>query len=292
MQKILLLQLNRLGDLIQTVPLLKRLRGEYPAAEITLICLKGVDAIIRDCGYFDRMVALPNGDVDALAEPDRRQAFPNLAPFDGHPEFREEYDLLINVTSDLGSAILNEKIAATRKLGRIHTFEGELRLLGSWSKYLFAMVTNRIDNLFNPTGISILIVSPIVGVIIAGILFAIFNAAMGGEASFKQVFAVYAHAGAVSALSAMFSGIVNYFRGGMTSVANLGALLPMLPENSFAGRLLGMVDIFLIWYIIVLAIGLAVLYRRRTQPIAISLLSVYAVIAIVVALIKSRVGGA
>jgi hypothetical protein len=28
-------------------------------------------------------------------------------------------------------------------------------------------------------------------VIIAGILFAIFNAAMGGEASFKQVFAVW-----------------------------------------------------------------------------------------------------
>ena len=78
----------------------------------------------------------------------------------------------------------------------------------------------------------------------------------------------------------------------MGSVANLGALLPMLPENSFAGHLLGMVDVFLIWYIVVLAIGLAVLYRRRTQPIAISLLSVYAVIAIVIALFKSRVGGA
>ena len=41
------------------------------------------------------------------------------------------------------------------------------------------------------------------------------------------------------------------------SVANLGALLPMLPENSFAAHLLGMVDVFLIWYIVVLAIGLA-----------------------------------
>jgi uncharacterized membrane-anchored protein len=42
----------------------------------------------------------------------------------------------------------------------------------------------------------------------------------------------------------------------------------------------------------VLSIGLAVLYRRRTQPIAMSLLSVYAVIAIVIAVIKSRAGGA
>ena len=30
-----------------------------------------------------------------------------------------------------------------------------------------------------------------------------------------------------------------------------------------------MIDLFLIWQLFVLAIGLAVLYRRRTQPIAI-----------------------
>jgi Yip1 domain len=142
------------------------------------------------------------------------------------------------------------------------------------------------------TGISVLVMSPIIALVIAGILFAIFNAAMGGEASFKQVFTVLAHAGAISALSTVFSGAINYFRGSMGSVANLGALLPMLAENSFAGRLLGMVDVFLIWYIVVLAIGLAVLYRRRTQPIAISLLTVYAVIAVAVALIKNRMGSA
>jgi uncharacterized membrane-anchored protein len=38
--------------------------------------------------------------------------------------------------------------------------------------------------------------------------------------------------------------------------------------------------------------GLAVLYRRRTHPIAISLMLVYAVIAVVVAVVKSRAGGA
>lgn len=139
---------------------------------------------------------------------------------------------------------------------------------------------------------TVLAFSPIMALIVAGILFAIFNAALGGEASFKQVFAILVHAGAVSALSTVFSGIVNYFRGGVGSAANLGALLPMLPENSFAANLLGMVDVFLVWYVIVLAMGLAVLYRRRTQPIAISLLAVYAVIALVVAVIKSRAGGA
>jgi len=138
----------------------------------------------------------------------------------------------------------------------------------------------------------VLFLSPIFALIIAGILFAIFNAALGGEASFKQVFTVLVHAGAVSALSTVFSGVVNYFRGGVGSAANLGALLPMLPEDSFAANLLGTVDVFLVWYVIVLAIGLGVLYRRRTQPIAISLLAFYAVIALVIAVVKSRAGGA
>ena len=143
------------------------------------------------------------------------------------------------------------------------------------------------------TGASVLIITPIFAVIVAGIFFAIFNAALGGEASFKQVLAVVIHASAVSSLSSVLSGTVNYLRGSaMTSVANLGALLPMLPEKSFAAHLLGTIDIFLVWYIVVLAIGLGVLYRRRTQPIAISLLSVYAVIALCIALFKSRAGGA
>jgi hypothetical protein len=148
------------------------------------------------------------------------------------------------------------------------------------------------------TGVTILVIAPIAAVIISGILFAIFNAALGGEASFKQVLAVVAHAGSfmsgvVFSLSAILLGTINYFRGtAMTGVANLGAALPMLPEKSFLASLLGAVDFFMIWYIVVLAIGLGVLYKRRTQPIAYSLLSVYFVIAIVVALFKSRAGGA
>ena len=140
-------------------------------------------------------------------------------------------------------------------------------------------------------GIGALVFTPVMALIISGILFAIFNAALGGEASFKQVFAVYIHGGPISVVSAGLTGVVNYFSGHVGSVANLGALLPMLPEKSFAANLLGAVDIFIIWSVVVLAMGLGVLYKRRTQPIAISLLSVYAVIALVIALLKSR-GGA
>jgi hypothetical protein len=184
------------------------------------------------------------------------------------------------MTTDAGKqAALDQQVASMKSFGM------------DVSDDLYAQMEKGADRLPYTTAGFVLFISPIMAVIIAGVLFAIFNAALGGEASFKQVFAVLVHAGAVSALSTVFSGIINYFRGGSGSAANLGALLPMLPEDSFAANLLGTIDVFLVWYVIVLAMGLGVLYRRRTQPIAIALLVVYAVIALVIAVVKSR-GGA
>ena len=135
---------------------------------------------------------------------------------------------------------------------------------------------------------SVIVGSLIMSLIIAGILWAIFNAAMGGDARYKQILAVLFHAGVISALGQLFTGPINYFRGSVSSATSLGALLPMLDDQSFIGKLAGAIDIFIIWWIIVLAIGLAVLYRRKTQPIAITLFAVYAVIAIGIAAFTSR----
>lgn len=139
---------------------------------------------------------------------------------------------------------------------------------------------------------NMLIFVPLMYVVVAGILFAVFNAAMGGDATFKQLFSVIVHTGPVGVLGQLFTMPLNYARGTLTSATNLGVLLPMLDENSFAGRLLGMIDLFLIWQLVVLAIGLAVLYKRRTQPIAIGLLVLYGVIAVIIAGVMARVRGA
>ncbi len=216
---------------------------------------------------------------------------------------KDTFASIVPVPKWLGILALTTVIVAlftalplTTEAGRQAAIDTQVQQMQSFgvtvSDQMYQQMENRSKMMPYTTGISILVVTPIFAVIIAGILFAIFNAALGGEASFKQVFTVLAHAGAVSALSAIFSGTINYFRGAMGSVANLGALLPMLPEKSFVANLLGAIDVFLIWYIVVLAMGLAVLYRRRTQPIAIALMGVYAVIAIVIAVVKSRAGGA
>ena len=128
--------------------------------------------------------------------------------------------------------------------------------------------------------------TPIMMVIVAGILFAVFNAVAGGTATFKQVFAVVAHCWPVLVVSQFFTLPVSYARGTLSSGTNLAVLLPMLDESSFAGRLMGMIDLFWIWAFITLAVGLAVLYRRKTGPIAWSLLGLYAVIAVIIAAVK------
>ena len=65
-------------------------------------------------------------------------------------------------------------------------------------------------------------------------------------------------------------------------VANLGALLPMLDETSFLAKFLGMVDLFTIWWVVVLSIGLAALYKKQVGSIATGLFIFYGIIALVI----------
>jgi Yip1-like protein len=133
---------------------------------------------------------------------------------------------------------------------------------------------------------------PLLGAAIAGIALALFNAVLGGDATFKQVFAIVAHSGVVLTLSQLFGLPLAYARQTLSGATNLGVLMPFLDESSFAARLLGAIDLFIVWWIVSLAIGLGVLFRRRTGPIATTMLLVYVVIGVVIAAVKTAMSGA
>ena len=120
----------------------------------------------------------------------------------------------------------------------------------------------------------------------------IFPAVLGGDAIFKQVFAIVAHAGVVSAAQQLFVYPLDYARASLSSPTNLAVFLPFLDENPFPARLLGSIDLFLIWWLVNLAIGLGVLYKRRTGPIAVGFLGVYLAIALIIAVIRTALAGA
>jgi hypothetical protein len=127
--------------------------------------------------------------------------------------------------------------------------------------------------------------------LIAGVASAVFNALLGGDAAFRQVYAVVVHSGVILAALALFTTPLAYARQTLSSATNLAVFFPFLDDASFAARLLGAIDLVYIWWMVSLSIGLGVLYRRRTGPIATTMLAVYVVIGLAVAAIKTATSG-
>ena len=115
---------------------------------------------------------------------------------------------------------------------------------------------------------------------------------LGGEAAFVQVFAVVVGSGVVLALRGLFSAPLDYARETLSSPTSLNAVLPFFEDNTFGARLLGSIDLFVVWWMVSLAIGMGVLYKRRTTPIATTLLAVYVAIGLCIALVRAMLSGA
>jgi hypothetical protein len=127
--------------------------------------------------------------------------------------------------------------------------------------------------------------------VIAGIAFAVFNAALGGDATFKQVYSIVAHSGVILATLSLFTTPLAYARESLSGTTNLAVFLPFLEDTSFLARFLGALDLIVLWWMLSLAIGLGVLYRKRTGPIATTLLVIYVAIAVIIAAIKTASTG-
>ncbi len=144
-----------------------------------------------------------------------------------------------------------------------------------------------IDRAKFTTPIAQLIGIPLVLVVFSGILLGIFNALLGGDATYKQVLAVLAHSSVISALQTTFAIPLDYVRESLSSPTTLKVFFPFIDDGAFLGRLLSTVDLFQIWVTISLAIGLGVLYKRRTTPIAVSLFVVYFVVLVALAAVRT-----
>jgi hypothetical protein len=112
-----------------------------------------------------------------------------------------------------------------------------------------------------------------------------------GEATFPQVLTVIVHASAIFAVSAVVALPINYARESLGGATSLGVVMPAFGESTFAARLLGAVDIFVVWWVVLVALGLSILYQTRTLPIARWLFGAYAGGAAALALTQVWRGG-
>ena len=182
-------------------------------------------------------------------------------------------------SQDMQDAIVDQQVRAMESRGNVVS-DQQIANIERFIGYL-------------PVGyaVGIFVLGPLFGAAIAGIVTGIFTTLMGGNGTFKQVFAVMNHAGFIPAMSALFiAGMLAVGAkpiGARPPGANLGVFLPMLEETSFLAVLLRSIDMFLLWWMVVLAIGLGVLYKRRTGPIATTFIGLYIVIALLIATFTS-----
>ncbi len=182
-------------------------------------------------------------------------------------------------------------VLLSTEVGKQAAFDQQTQVIESFGVKLndaaYQRMEEGIERAKYTTPIGQLIGVPIVVAIFAGILLGIFNALLGGDATYKQVLAVVAHSGVISALQTIFSIPLDYVRETLSSPTTLKVFVPFIDDASFLGRLLSTIDLFQIWGTISLAIGLGVLYKRRTAPIAASLFVIYFLILIALAAVRT-----
>jgi hypothetical protein len=125
------------------------------------------------------------------------------------------------------------------------------------------------------------IVMLIMIVIIAALFYVAGNIMIGGDTSFKHIFAMVNWAGLVGCISLIIMTLLIVNKGTMHGVAlDLSILLdtPAVGESkSILYRILSKFDIFVIWQIVLYIIGMSVAYKSSIQKAAVPILSLWGI---------------
>ncbi|HEY7191308.1 MAG TPA: YIP1 family protein [Vicinamibacterales bacterium] len=135
---------------------------------------------------------------------------------------------------------------------------------------------------------------PVLVFVVAAAAFLLFGrvgTANQPRASFTQVCAVVAYASVPLALRQIVASISTYVSETTASATSIGTWWSSLNEASATARFAGALDIFVIWWVVLLAIGIGVLYQRRTGRLAMTLLAAYAGLALALAGTMTMLGG-
>lgn len=150
--RILVLQTTRMGDVLQTSPLIRGIREQYPDAHIAVL--------VRRMG---RAVAERHPDVNKIIEYEEDELFLDLRANDSDrllhayeladqkiKALREaRFDLAYNVTHSIASAMLLRLAGIPRVIGAHLSGDGQFVLRGAWTAYFFTSVFHREYNDLN-----------------------------------------------------------------------------------------------------------------------------------------------
>jgi Yip1 domain len=100
------------------------------------------------------------------------------------------------------------------------------------------------------------------------------NFVWAGKATFRQLMSVMSYAGMIHALSALALLPLVLAKGSMLVTYSLGSLVPNKMDHMILYTALSKIDLFIIWEIIVIGIGISIIYNfSRNKGLLISVLS-------------------
>lgn len=150
--RIAILQLARLGDILQTLPTLEGLKKIYPDAEITLVVRSTFSDAAKLSPHVDKLVEFPAKDVLGPCLADRvsgRQASLDRLAAWISGELSGKYDLLLNLTFSKASSYLASLIDAKERRGMARGRDGSLSVDDPWSTYFISQVLTRNLNIIH-----------------------------------------------------------------------------------------------------------------------------------------------
>lgn len=127
----------------------------------------------------------------------------------------------------------------------------------------------------------------IIYVLMAGIGMFVGGVILGGEAKFVTLFATICWSGLISILSSLVNIPVMVSRNALESATSLGILLSPDAKGSFLYNLLSKIDLFSIWWLVVVGFGFAAAYKFTTRKAMTTIFIVWAIITVATAAIQS-----
>src|SRR6478609_6233268 len=113
----------------------------------------------------------------------------------------------------------------------------------------------------------------------------------GATLPFVTALAIAVHATVVLALQQIIAAPMHYVSESLTSPSNLAGILGVFDEGTWPARLFGTIDVFGLWWMWLLSVGLAAVTVRPARRYLWRLLAVYVGVAAVVAAVFAVLGG-
>jgi hypothetical protein len=215
---------------------------------------------------------------------------------------RKTFAAIADAPHWLGVLLLTTVVTFACSAAFLQTTVGRLALVDQWERTAigfggqvddaeYARFQQLSDQGVAYSAITSLMSGPVLTVVLAALLTVVARARFRSAVAFRQLLAIVAHAGVILAVRQIVATPLQYVTESLASPTTLVRLAGNLDEANPLARFLGSVDVFVIWWIVVLAIGVGAAARRPARALALGFAAIYIVLAAVLAATMALTGG-